>query len=63
MGRIKELTSEQLKDIYCVPENTDDPESIDFEDDKLEQTYCGKVIFTEAVTSFEGRNDKNVVKN
>jgi hypothetical protein len=34
MNAIKELTSEQLRDIYCAPENTDDLESIDFGDDE-----------------------------
>jgi hypothetical protein len=63
MGRIKELTSEQLRDIYCAPENTDDPESIDFEDGEPEQAYCGNMTFTEVVTSFEGRNDKNVFED
>jgi hypothetical protein len=32
MKGIKELTSEELRELYCAPENTDDPESIDFED-------------------------------
>jgi hypothetical protein len=35
MKTIKELTSEALRDICCAPENTDDLESIDFEDDEL----------------------------
>ena len=29
----KELTSEELRELHCVPEDTDDPESIEYDDD------------------------------
>jgi hypothetical protein len=50
MNAMTELTSEVLRDICCAPENTDDPESIDFEDEP-EETY------------FDERNDEDVFKN
>jgi hypothetical protein len=37
MKAMKEMTSEELRDIYCAPENTDDLESIDFDDGEDEQ--------------------------
>ena len=41
MKAMKELTSEQLRDIFCAPENTDGLESIDFEDEgEDEQNVC-----------------------
>jgi hypothetical protein len=51
MGHMNELTSEELRDIYCVPENTDDPESIDFEDEP------------EEIGSTEEGDDEDVFKN
>ena len=33
MENTEGLTSEQLRELYCAPENTDDLESIDFEDE------------------------------
>jgi hypothetical protein len=32
----KELTSEELRELYCAPENTDDLENIEFDDDEQE---------------------------
>jgi hypothetical protein len=63
MNAIKELTSEQLRDIYCVPENTDDPESIDFDYDEPEERDFDGVKLVETVESFEERNDENVREN
>jgi hypothetical protein len=34
---IKELTSEQLLELYCAQENTDDLESVEFEDGESEE--------------------------
>ena len=36
MKTMNELSSEELRDIYCAPENTDDLESIDFDDEPEE---------------------------
>jgi hypothetical protein len=63
MKSMKKLTSEALRDICCAPENTDDPESIDFEDDEPEQTYSGEVKFIEVIKSLNERNDEDVFKN
>lgn len=32
----KELTSEELRELCCAPENTDDLENIEFDDDEQE---------------------------
>jgi hypothetical protein len=39
MKGIKELSSEELRELYCAPENTDDPESVDFEDEPEEKDF------------------------
>jgi hypothetical protein len=33
MGNTEKLTSEQLRELNCAPENTDDLENIDFDDE------------------------------
>ena len=37
MENTEKLTSEQLRELYCAPENTDNLENIDFDDDESEE--------------------------